>query len=755
MSSASILTNQPSADRIPETNKSDLGKQESPRLPKALFFVSREEFYGQDADHQPLELIIKEGLTDRDCQLPEDLQGHMFVVGPAGTIDSPKYDGSDYVVEPAQSGWTPLYNGDGMVYRLDFHQTPDNPESAIAGTQSMREETGKAWMATRIMKTPDYYADLGIYQNPMYQEKWPKEYQFLKFRNFGLSRLSFSLGVRNYLNTALLPLTFSENEQRLLVTWDAGRPYEVNTISLGLDAPVGWNREWYPMTSLKPSLPFPVILSTAHPQFDPNTGEMFTVNAGKSLSTLLWLSRWLSFNFNKILNEFVEISIHFFIKKIVDLCLFLIVYLLELIEYCLHWIDIGGNDFVSLKRWNGKKTSVEQWEIVDGFGRPIKIKQSLHQMGLTKDYIILSDSALKLALEDLIPNANRDIFREERLNEIVGHLRKYLSYPELPYTDLYIIARKDLKADVKKVPAKRVRIQPETTHFLLDYANDDSKITFHVAHNAASDPTEFIHETDRFPSQDTEMTETLRSRSGMIASPMDASRLACWEIDVKNYQIKKTFLSEKECREYLWSLAIYTGQSDRSNQFTDIYWNCWGAWPELLSEFIVDMYKDYKHRMVPVEEMVDEVMKKGKPANLIHAHIERTSEKPGKLSITDSYNFPPGYFGNSPQFIPRPGTDDPTDGYITCVVIFSDNMLSNKSEIWIFDAKNLNRGPCYRLSHPKLNMGLTIHSTWLNKLTAPPTSDYNVREDYQDLVDKTNSEAVKTLFERDIYPHYE
>jgi len=62
---------------------------------------------------------------------------------------------------------------------------------------------------------------------------------------------------------------------------------------------------------------------------------------------------------------------------------------------------------------------------------------------------------------------------------------------------------------------------------------------------------------------------------------------------------------------------------------------------------------------------------------------------------------------------------------------------------------------CDRLSHPKLNMGVTIHSTWLSKLVAPPTNDYNVREDDRELVDKTGSEAIKTLFDRDIYPHYQ
>lgn len=212
--------------------------------------------------HNLLWLIIKKGLTDNDCQLPEYLQCHMFLVGPVGAIDSYKHKNLPYIVEPAHGGWTPLYNGDGMIYRLDFHQTPENGELPAAGEPcSMRTATGKAWMATRIVNTPDYYADLAIHNNSIYQENWPKEYPSLKFRNFGLTRLSFLLGSRNYLNTALLAMPFSENEQRLLVTWDAGRPDEINPISLRVVAPVGWNREWYQMTPLTNLKPFQQILS--------------------------------------------------------------------------------------------------------------------------------------------------------------------------------------------------------------------------------------------------------------------------------------------------------------------------------------------------------------------------------------------------------------------------------------------------------------------------------------------------------------
>jgi hypothetical protein len=112
------------------------------------------------------------------------------------------------------------------------------------------------------------------------------------------------------------------------------------------------------------------------------------------------------------------------------------------------------------------------------------------------------------------------------------------------------------------------------------------------------------------------------------------------------------------------------------------------------------------------------------------------------MAIADSYKFQPGYFGNSIQFIPRTGSDgSSTDGYIACTVL-SDN--PQKSEIWIFDAKDLTRGPLCKLRHPQLKFGFTTHTTWLPKI-APRTAGYYiaVREDFEDRVKQQRPEIQK------------
>ena len=90
-----------------------------------------------------------------------------------------------------------------------------------------------------------------------------------------------------------------------------------------------------------------------------------------------------------------------------------------------------------------------------------------------------------------------------------------------------------------------------------------------------------------------------------------------------------------------------------------------------------------------------------------------------------------------------------------CIVDFSNNYDGDICEFWIFDALDLKQGPLYRLSHPKLNIGLTIHSTWLSTLERPPErTDYSVRKDYGEIVTKLNSPAITDLFEEFIYPAF-
>jgi len=84
-----------------------------------------------------------------------------------------------------------------------------------------------------------------------------------------------------------------DSEERLLITYDAGRPYEIDTEILELVTPVGSNQELrgqldrlkFPLAAFK--FPFKSILSTGHPAFDySEEGQLVTVNYGRSIGNL-------------------------------------------------------------------------------------------------------------------------------------------------------------------------------------------------------------------------------------------------------------------------------------------------------------------------------------------------------------------------------------------------------------------------------------------------------------------------------------
>lgn len=102
-----------------------------PSVPESLIHAKREEL-------TDLKLNITQ-IGDRS--LPSDLRGHLFIIAPTGTVDSgglPFANGDSFL------------SGDGTIYRLDF----DRP--------------GEVRVTTRLVKPPDYYADLATWTKDEY-----------------------------------------------------------------------------------------------------------------------------------------------------------------------------------------------------------------------------------------------------------------------------------------------------------------------------------------------------------------------------------------------------------------------------------------------------------------------------------------------------------------------------------------------------------------------------------------------------------
>lgn len=714
--------------------------QKSLRFPKSILSVSREEFYGQDEAHHPLKLTIKKGLTHEICDLPQELLGSVFIIASAGNAASKLVSPNDsHTVLPSENGWTSILNGDGMVYRLDFLPNPEIPSY------------NSAYLSNRLLKTPSFFADRITSDS---HER--TDYGHFEFINFGLARISPYLGMSEQVSTAFLPMPFQDSKNsRLLVTWDVGRPYEIDPDSLAIIAPVGLMKNWNPVVknvfSIYP-VPFPQNMSSAHPCFDPNTGEMFTINIVKSLNTLIQVHKLFP---DGVKSWASSLHKHHIFRRILKIFIEFWIGLLE-------FLGLGRKDTTYLVRWDGSQ-SLKKYKITYK-GRPIKITSTMHQMGLSKDYIILTETAFKLVLEDFLPYLQQQLLKLKQCQKTSNTLsdntiwekiltwlrfhRQYLTFPQSPDTKFYIVPRTKLKRleDGGAIEAERFIIQGECNHYLVDYDNPNHKITIHAALNKAADAAEFIHQNDVSPFGALK-TQQL---AGMFSNTMAVNRPAMYVVDGRSgRKEKEEVLKFDQAKEFTWSIGLYAYRDDLPTaRFEDIYWLGFGAWQDIQTEFIYDMYKDYIYRdpQMPLDKMM-EVIKQGIPTILSRLHIDRQANP--SLSVADAYNIPGEYFLNSPQFVPHPNSTGSTDGYIICTAIYSDNLISepeegsgkdapwsNNSELWIFDANNLQQGPLYRLSHPKLNLSFTVHTTWMKDHAPSPTREYDVRKDFQDLVKK-------------------
>jgi carotenoid cleavage dioxygenase-like enzyme len=679
------------------------------KVPQSLMTTSRQEF-GKNGSLK-LCLEVKEGA------IPPDLQGHVFIVSPVGFEDSTYGQG------------LAIFNGDGMIYRLDL------------------EEEGKVFLKTEIARTPCYYADLAL-------QKQQNASRY-RFYNWGMMRFSPLLGLRNCLNTAFLPMLSASGESdRLLVTYDAGRPHEIDPDSLKVITPVGSNREWRSAVPIKQ--PFGAHLSTAHPTYDAFTEEMFTINYGRSVVNLLdtvpFFDRIneLPNDIDATLGAIARLIGRDFLQPLFQQTRQIFEATFGLFEKTIESIvGIDVPNFLYLIRWDGIG-DLERWRLVLPDGLPVKIEQSVHQIGVTEDYIIIIDTAFKVGVEQLLNNPLPDS------EQIENSLRVLLTRPQSPESNIYLVRRRDLingqrpaQCDTEvTVTAKKVVLPLEAIHFLNDYVNPEGKITLHIAHNCATDVSEVVRGYDESAYQ---KGRSLPSRlDGMLAiGQMDVNRIGRYQINGETGAIIDSKVIHNE--QYTFGVALYTyrereATGEPTTQIEDIYWHSWGFWEELMPKFIFDLYKDYKYRILSEEVIKNLPNDKAKPIYLYRINTR-------SMEFKDIYAFPEGYIMSSPQFVPRKdGTGGSTDGYIFCTVCTPE--CNTQDEIWIFMADNLHKGPICKLTHPQFNVGYTIHTTWLPKI-APRTADYciPVKEDYAELVQKADA-TIQELFTKEIYPNF-
>jgi Retinal pigment epithelial membrane protein len=675
-------------------------------------------------------------------KLPTDLWGYAFFACPLPPVTT-------FSPEQYARGDRMVLNGDGMLYRLGFEQ-------------------GQAILKTRMMKTPCYYADLAAQLVPKFDKIG---YRFL---DGGMVRHSLFLGTRNQMNTA-----FVATKEHLLVTFDAARPHIIDPDSLELIAPIGAANYWQGLAPKQPAWltqVFQPYSNPAHPvcdhlqATDQSAGEFITANYSAGLSLLSVLDRfrrWLKARLNQdgiILRN--------------------------------PW-----GAFTNLVRYRFDSETFEKWRLVLPDGEPVIILQAIHQMAMTEDYIIVGDIAFKIEISQIFAPF------------LFGGIRKYsvqIGYwlslvflklvQPLPYANLYLVKRSDLDLPIAPgvqptLTAIKIVLPREVSHFVTNYRNPEGKITLMSAHNGGWDVTEWIGEYDESLNPDCEQTPMMtrgvemlagvnqglpaippqkclrRELRGMQPSPVDLNSLARYTIDGQTGAVlTANFLSDtgdNPSKRNTWSVSVNTHRNlsrdselETGEKITNLYWMGWGFSWETIPKRIYRAYRDRDNRVIPVEGLPTADM----PVSLLRLDTEQ-------MKIVDSFEFPIGYLARSPQFVPSqapcpPGQDPATHGYLVCVIM-SDAEPTNphtvaQDEIWIFHADDFKGKPIYRLSHPDINLGLTIHSTWIPHIQVgkyPLAVRQAMRQetldrDYNPVVQSKIFPHTKTLFSEVVYPHY-
>ncbi|WP_437633274.1 carotenoid oxygenase family protein [Sorangium sp. So ce854] len=690
------------------------------RVPDALMTASAEEL-------SRVELTVLE--SSLSSGVPRDLTGHVFVIGPAGPFEGgpPRADGA------------PIVSGPGMIYRLDL------------------DTGGPVRLMSRRARTPCHHADVA--------SRPGTRFEALGFRDAGLLRFSPHLGLRNHLNHALVPMHAPRAPARLLVTGDAGRPYEIDPATLELVTPVGRNSTWFPAVPV--DHPFPVTLATAHPCFDAARGELFTVNHGRSLpprflASLPWLDELgaLPRSWDRLASAAASMIEQQMLRPSAERLDLFAKRALKLLPARLRpaappgpgellarqaarlggaRLDDVGGDFTILLRWDGHNEP-ERHELVLPGGAPVRIEQSVHQVGLTRRWVVLADTALKIGLEGVLGPGSPESPGVERL------VRALLTMPQEPSTTFYLVRRDALRPGGGQAVVKKVVVPLETLHFLVDYEDAGDRITVHAAHNCATDHGEWIRSFDRHAASKEPAPARLRGLSP--PGQADAHRIGRYTIDAAAERVVDQAVFADPARALGVGLYAHreTGASWMpTDRVENVYWRGVGVWDELSTEFIDRLYAAHPHRALPLSALRRMRAEDGHPDSLF-----RFSHR--SMRIEDRYEFPRRAVGcwlSSLQFVPRRGgSGADTDGYVVALVA-----TARRAEVWVFDAANLARGPLCKLGHPSFQPGLTQHTAWLNEV-APWRGGYRVPapEDHEDFVAESPVGEVKALFEEEVYP---
>ncbi|WP_083457140.1 carotenoid oxygenase family protein [Sandaracinus amylolyticus] len=508
------------------------------------------------------------------------------------------------------------------------------------------------------------------------------------------------LGLANLANTTPVPtFEIGSGGRRLVVSYDAGRPTEIDPRALCHVSPIGSARDYE--TAVGSSFS-PMIMTSGHPVYDP------AFDSGRP--ALL---------FTNVVPRVLDFVTPFS-QRIVR-----------------------GDLYVTA--WDGSSRGPARPIRVHVDGDPVTMEQaSAHQICLTRDHLlvfnanlVLNTSALAEPILGLLTEEVRrklPSFARPALDAMWRPLERFLRAP-VPGTacDLYIIPKEALRRALedgsRRVDGLRVRLPGELSHAIADWDDSSGHLTFYAQHNIGADPADQIHEDDELATGDrvddryrglfTHATDLNQVRKHVVHVTSSTATL----VSTKSFpdpasasQFKYGVNLLPPCQPLPYELAGGTSAASslaaQVRTQTHTYWIAGGYLPEIMA---VRTFDDFRAARTPSERLLPEAQfltKLVDPAN-----TTQLFRLDADLSLESAYAFPPGWLMSAPIYVPRAGGTTTKDGWLVGCVW---GPTHPHVELWIFDGQqSLAAGPIAKLTPAPdeigVRPGFPLHGSWIDR----------------------------------------
>ena len=501
---------------------------------------------------------------------------------------------------------------------------------------------------------------------------------FAEFSWFGISDLT---------NTTPVPM-FPQpgGGVRMLLSYDAGRPIEVDPRTFDEVSPIGRRHAYHAAVD---SLLSPMTMTTGHPVYEPDEQRLYYVNIVPRVTRMVTVDR-----------------------------------------------AITADLFVVT--WDGKTEPTKPLRVMCG-GVPVILSEaSAHQLCVTSRWLVIFRSALVLdaasLLRPLSPVMRRSVARffggavpawlDHLEDELVGELRPAVQSPD---TDVYFVEKRAIADALAKgsdeVAATHIRLEWELTHAVADVKDDGDVVTMFCQTNVGADAAQALVPGDALIDGGTAAPRAL----GMFAASTDLNQVRRHRVDARRGRVLETLAFPKpDSPEFPYGLNLlppldvhpYSPRGGRYDQLSAIdrwertYWVAAGWTPATEASRVFDMYAEARgrsgaSRLVPLDEYLDRARRPEHAAKFFALDRE--------LNVVSCFELPPGYLMGAPIFVPRAGSESVTDGWLLAQMWRHDVA---GMELWVWDAaKSLADGPICKLrpqdGRGPFSPGFPLHSSWV------------------------------------------